>query len=224
MRRLSLATILAVGLVPLTADAQFPAPRQSTIPDGTLGLEMSILEARGDFRPGNRVSVGYGVRGALGWGPRRAFDLGVAYRSVAHDSKKYHDTLEVKNMLRTLAVSARYTLPIRYARPYIGASAGAAYFGTETTVESCCDDEGDRYWSLSDIRLGRFAPMASTRIGMVIDLMRMPGTNPTTLSADLGMETHHGGRVAYQVSGRGEVRRTGTSYRVYSLGVSVRTR
>jgi hypothetical protein len=189
-----------------------------------LGLEMSVIEPRGDFRPGHTLSVGYGVRGALQWGPRHAFDVGLAFRSVAHDSKSYSDTVEVKNMIRTLALSTRYMAPLRYVRPYIGAAFGASYFGTETNVESCCDEDGNREWTLDNIRLGRVTPMASTRVGLVVDLWRMLGPNPSTLAADIGLETHYGGRVAYQVGGRGPVRRTGTSYRVYSLGVSLRTR
>jgi hypothetical protein len=199
-------------------------PRPSRVPDGTLGLELSLVEPRGDFRPGNSVSIGYGLRGALGWGPRHAFDVGLAYRSVAHDSRSYSDTLQVKNMLRTLALSTRYTLPVRYVRPYVGASAGATYFGTETTVETCCDENGDRERSLSSVRLARLVPMASTRFGVAIDLWRMLGPNASTLAADLGLETHYGGRVTYQVGGRGNIRKTGTGYRVYSVGVSLRTR
>ena len=225
MRRLStLALALASLTASFAADAQLPVPQLSRVPDGTLGLELSLVEPRGDFHPGNTISIGYGLRGALRWGPRHAFDVGLAYRSVAHDSRAYSDTLEVKNMLRTLALSTRYTLPVRYVRPYVEASAGATYFGTETIVETCCDENGDRERSLSSIRLARLAPMASTRFGFVMDLWRMLGPNASTLAADFGLETHYGGRMTYQVGGRGSIRRTGTSYRVYSLGVSLRTR
>ena len=229
MRRLSTLTIALASLTgPLTASlpagAQLPVPQQSRVPDGMLGLELSFVEPRGDFRPGHTLAIGYGLRGAMAWGPRRMFDIGLAYRSVAHDSKQYSDTLEVKNMLRTLALSTRYTAPARYVRPYLGASAGATYFGTETIVERCCDENGDRESTLRSIRLARIAPMAATRIGLAIDLWTMLGPSSSTLAADLGLETHYGGRVTYQVGGRGTVRRTGTSYRVYSLGVSLRTR
>ena len=224
MLRLLLAVMLGALAGPFVAGAQLPAPRQSRIPDGMLGVEISVLEPRGDFRPGNSVSIGYGLRGALGWGPRRAFDVGVTYRSVAHDSKRYNDTLDVRNMLRTLALSTRVTAPLRHVRPYVGASAGASYFGTETMVERCCDENGDRERSLSSVRLGRLTPMASTRVGLAVDLWRMLGPNPSTLAADLGLETHYGHRSSYQVGGRGEIRKTGTSYRVYSLGISMRTR
>ena len=225
MRRPSTLTLaLACLFGPVAARAQLPVPPPSRVPDGMLGLELSLVEPRGDFHPGNAVSIGYGLRGALAWGPRHVFDLGLAYRSVAHDSRAYSDTLEVKNMLRTLALSTRYTLPLRYARPYIGASAGATYFGTETIVESCCDENGDRDRTLSSIRLARLVPMASIRLGLGIDLWRMLGPNSSTLAADLGLETHYGGRVTYQVGGRGTIRKTGTRYRVYSLGVNLRTR
>jgi hypothetical protein len=225
MRRfVALLAALTVPALPSVGNTQVPVPVGASVPDGTLGIELSVIEPRGDFRPGHTLSLGYGLRGAANWGPRRAFDVGLAYRSVAHDSKRYNDTLEVKNMLRTLALGVRYTLPLRYVRPYLGAEAGAAYFGTETTAESCCDDNGERERSLSSIRLARLAPMASTRLGLAIDLWRMRGPTPSTLSADLGLETHYGGRVTYQVGGRGDVRRTGTRYRVYSLGVSLRTR
>ena len=164
------------------------------------------------------------MRGALGVGPRGAFDIGVAYRSVAHDSRSYNDTVDVRNMLRTFAISARYTLPFGDVHPYVGASAGAGYFGTETYVERCCDDDGDREETLDDIRLTDFVPIASTRLGVAIDLWRMLGPNPSTLLADLGVESHFGGVATYQVAGRGAVRTTRTRYRVYSLGVTVRTR
>ena len=224
MRTLIVVVVVAALVRPVVAGAQLVTPNPSQVPDGTLDLELSIVEPRGDFRPGHRVAVGYGARGALRWGPRRSFDVGLAYRSVAHDSREYDDTLEVKNMLRTLALSTRYMLPMRYARPYIGASAGATYFGTETMVESCCDENGDRERTLDRIDAGTIGPMASTRLGLVIDLWRMFGASPSTLSADLGVETHYGPRSTYQVGGRGEFRTTGTSYRVYSLGVSLRTR
>jgi hypothetical protein len=127
-------------------------------------------------------------------------------------------------MIRTLAVSTRYAAPLRYVRPYVGAAVGASYFGTETLVETCCDENGDREWGLDRISLGRLTPVASTRVGLAIDLRRMLGPNPSTLAADVGVETHYGGRVTYQVGGRGSIRRTGTRYRVYSLGVNLRTR
>ena len=224
MRALIVAVVIASISGSIEAHAQFPMQAPVRVPDGTLDLEMSILEPRGDFRPGNRVAIGYGARGALRWGPRRAFDVGLAYRSVAHDSHEYNDTLEVKNMLRTLAVSTRYVMPLRHARPYIGASAGATYFGTETLVERCCDENGDRERTLDSIDAGTIGPMASTRFGVVIDLWRMFGASPSTLSADLGVETHYGPRLTYQVGGRGGLRTSGTGYRVYSLGVSLRTR
>ena len=224
MRRFArlLAALVFPGL-PAAGDAQAPAVPQR-VPDGTLGIELSVIEPRGDFQPGQGLSLGYGLRGAMHWGPRRAFDVGLAYRSVAHDSRRYNDTLEVKNMLRTLAVSMRYMLPIRYVRPYVGAAAGAAYFGTETTAERCCHENGERELELSSIRLARLAPMASTRVGLAIDLWRLGGFSASTLAADLGLETHYGGRVTYQVGGRGNVRRTGTRHRVYSIGISLRTR
>ena len=224
MRALIMAVIVVLLAGHNTARAQIPAPASVRVPDGTLDLEMSIVEPRGDFRPGNRVAIGYGARGALRWGPRRSFDVGLAYRSVAHDSHDYNDTLEVKNMLRTLALSARYVLPLRHVRPYLGASAGATYFGTETLVERCCDDNGDRERTLQRLDAGTIGPMASTRFGLLIDLWRMFGASPSTLAADLGIETHHGPRLTYQVGGRGELRTTGTGYRVYSLGMSLRTR
>jgi hypothetical protein len=226
MRRLFTIVLTASCVaLPAFAGAQLPVPpRPPRIPDGSFGLELSMIEPRGDFRPGNTRSLGYGVRGALQWGPRHAFDVGLAFRSVAHDSKKYSDTVEVKNMIRTLAVSTRVMAPLRYVRPYIGAAVGASYFGTETNVETCCDENGDREWTLDRIALGRVTPAASTRLGIAVDVWRMLGPNPSTLAADLGMETHYGGRVTYQVDGRGAIRRTGTRYRVYSLGISLRTR
>jgi hypothetical protein len=232
MRRLfTTAVAVSCSIAPVVASGQpspppvpVPPPAQTGIPDGALGLELSVIEPRGDFRPGSSLSIGYGVRGALQWGPRHAFDVGLVFRSIAHDSRTYSDTVEVKNMIRTLALSTRYTAPLKYLRPYVGASVGANYFGTETNIESCCDENGDRQWTLDNVRLGRLTPMASMRVGLVVDLWRMLGPNPSTLAADLGLETHHGGRVTYQVGGRGPVRRSGTSYRVYSLGVSLRTR
>lgn len=225
MRESSLLVLLVVSMAtPGAGIAQETDARARTVPDGTLALELSVLEPRGDFRPGATVAVGYGVRGALGWGPRRAFDIGLAFRSIAHDSREYSDTIDVRNMMRTLAVSARYTLPFGSVHPYVGGSAGAAYFGTETYVDRCCDENGDRERSFHDVRLAHLKPTASTRFGVAIDLWRILGPNPSTMLADLGIETHYGGRSTYQVGGRGPVRTTGTRYRLYSLGITVRTR
>ena len=208
---------------PVALAAQLPPASQSLLPDGTLAIELSVLEPRGDFRPGSSIPVGYGLRGALGWGPRHAFDIGLAYRSITSDAKAYGDSL-VKNMLRTLAVSIRYAIPLRHARPYLGASVGAAYFGTETILERCCDENGEPERTLEGIALPRIIPIASIGFGVTIDLSRMTGSSPSTLSANLGVEAHRGGRVRYQVEGDGDVHKTGTRYRVYTLGVSVRTR
>ena len=192
-------------------------------PHAALGLELSFLLPRGDFAPGRELPIGYGVRGAVGLGRRGAVDIGAAFRSVAHDSHTYGDSVEVKNMLRTLSLSGRVALPIRLARPYLGASIGAAYFGTETMVEQCCDDEGDPEWVLDDFEHVTLSPMASTRVGVLVDLSGYRSRQPV-LSLDLGLENHYGGTARYQVGGRGDLRRSGTSYRVYSLGLTVRTR
>ena len=208
----------------VTLAAQLPPAPEPLLPDGTLAIELSVLEPRGDFRPGSSVPVGYGLRGALGWGPRHAFDIGLAYRSITRDAKEYGDSLEVKNMLRTLALSVRYAIPLRHARPYLGASAGAGYVGTETILERCCDENGGPERSLEGIALARIIPIASIGLGVTIDLSRMTGSSPSTLSANLGVEAHRGGRVRYQVDGDGDVHKTGIRYRVYTLGVSVRTR
>ncbi len=223
----------ALGSPAVTAGQDAPAPPNSggalsraieAVRDGVLGVELSFLVPRGDFAPGHRVAVGYGVRGALGLGPRRIFNIGAAFRSVAHDSRTYRDTLEVKNMLRTLAVSGQLVAPFRYLRPYVGGSVGGAYMGTETLIEQCCDDEGDREWVLDDIQLARIGPTASARIGLLVDVWQSAGRGQPALSLDLGVEDHFGRSSTYQTGGNGPTIRTGTNHRVYSLGLSVRSR
>jgi hypothetical protein len=219
----ALGAVLFLRVLP--AGAQMPESERWRPHEGSmLGIELSVLEPRGDFRPGHRAAIGYGLRGAVGWGPRGAFDIGLAYRSIAHDSRAYNDTIDVKNMLRSLAASARYSPPLRYLRPYVGASAGLAYLGTETFQDRCCDEYGERERVFDGVELASLVPMVSTRFGVLVDLWSMLGPNASTLAADLGIETHYGGRAAYQIGGRGDVRETGTSYRIYSLGISVRTR
>ena len=216
---------LAVLLTaPSITAAQLSAPQGLPLPDATLGIELSVMEARGDFRAGNALPFGYGLRGALSWGPKRAFDTGLAYRSITRDAKAYGDTIEVKNMLRTLGVTARYALPLRHVRPYLGGSVGAGYFATETVYEWCCDINGDVERELRGVDLARLIPVASVGVGAVVDLWKMGGASPSTLSANLGVESHYGGRVRYQVGGDGDIHKTRTRYRVYSLGITLRTR
>ena len=198
-------------------------PGRSQPHHAALGLELSLLVPRGDFAPGRELPLGYGIRGAVGVGRRGAVDIGAAFRSVAHDSHMYGDSVEVKNMLRTLSVSGRVALPLPLARPYLGASIGAAYFGTETMVEQCCDEDGDPEWVLDDFDHVTLRPMASARLGLLVDLSGHDSRQPV-LSLDFGAENHYGGTARYQVGGRGDLRRSGTSYRVYSLGLTVRTR
>jgi hypothetical protein len=224
VHRLSSLLALIASLGPLPSSAQLSGDTGFQIPDGALRVELSVLRPRGDFRPGHVLSFGYGASGALAWGPRHAFDIGLAYRSIAHDSHTYSDTIEVRNMTRTLALAIRYTLPLRYARPYVGASWGGAYFGTETVVERCCNEDGERERDFTGLDLAHIAPMASTRVGLAIDLWKIHGTNPSTVAADLGVETHYGRRATYQVDGHGGIRTTGTSYRIFSIGLSVRPR
>jgi hypothetical protein len=50
------------------------------------------------------------------------------------------------------------------------------------------------------------------------------GANQPVVSLDFAIENHYGREASYQVGGLGEIRRSGTSYRVYSLGLAVRTR
>lgn len=234
MHRLATVALTAavIGLsLPTRADAQANAnaPLSAPVPTAptadhhsALGLELSFLVPRGDFAPGGGLSVGYGVRGAVGLGPQGMLDIGAAFRSVAHDSHSYADSVEVKNMLRTLSLSGRVALPFRFARPYVGASVGAAYFGTETRVERCCDDDGDHQWELDDLDVVDLQPTASTRVGLLVDLSGDRGQ--PVLSLDLGIENHYGREARYQTGGRGDVRQTGTSYRVFSLGLTVRSR
>jgi hypothetical protein len=221
-RFFAISMLISLAL-PAAGSAQLPFPFPDRIPEGAIGLEVSVLDPRGDFRPGHALSVGYGASAALGVGPQRAVHIGLGYRSIAHDSYAYSDTLEVRNMLRTFAVTARYTAPLRYARPYIGVSTGAAYFGTETTVERCCDENGERVRELGSIELGQLRPMLATRVGVAVDLWSMPGPHPSTIALDVGVETNYGRRATYQIGGHGELRTTGTGYRVYSLGLRLRT-
>src|SRR5688500_4495137 len=232
MHRLAIVAVAAAAVIlpresagqdtaktPLAAEApRFPNAGHHA----ALGLELSFLVPRGDFTPGSRFSVGYGVRGAVGVGPEGMVDIGASFRSVAHDSHDYSDSVEVKNMLRTLSVSGRFALPLKAVRPYVGASIGAAYFGTETLVERCCDDDGDFAWVLDGLDMVDLLPTASTRVGLLVDLSGDRGQ--PVLSLDLGVENHYGRTARYQVGGFGEVRRTGTSYRVFSLGLTVRSR
>lgn len=226
------ATLIASSGLTRSAPAQNApnAPGGAAIPtapsamsSSALGLELSFLVPRGDFTPGGGWALGYGLRGAVGLGPRGMVDVGAAFRSIAHDSHRYSDSVEVKNMLRTLSLSGRVSLPVPYVRPYVGAAVGAAYFGTETMVERCCNDEGEWEWELDDFDAVHFQPTASTRLGLLMDLS--PGARgQPVFSLDLGLENHYGRRARYQVGGRGEIRRSGSNYRVYSLGVTVRSR
>ncbi len=234
MHRLATVAVAAAAVVvvlPATLHAQngVNGPLAVGIPrlpershHAALGLELSFLTPRGDFAPGSGFSVGYGVRGAVGVGPQGMVDIGAAFRSVAHDSHTYNDSVEVKNMLRTLSLSGRVALPFRVARPYFGASVGAAYFGTETRVERCCDEDGNYQWEFDDLNMSDLLPTASTRFGLLVDLSGDDGRS--VLSLDLGIENHYGREARYQVGGLGDVRRTGTSYRVFSLGLTVRSR
>lgn len=235
MHRLAIVAVVVAAavdtLTPLEASAQDtgngplvagPVDLRTPNRHAALGLELSFLVPRGDFAPGSGLSVGYGVRGAIGVGPEGMVDIGAAFRSVAHDSHSYGDSVDVKNMLRTLSVSGRFALPFRVARPYVGASIGAAYFGTETLIERCCDEDGDYVWELDDLDMVDLLPTASTRVGLLVDLSGRRGQ--PVLSLDLGMENHYGRAGRYQIGGRGDIRRTGTSYRVYSLGLTVRSR
>lgn len=236
MTRFAIAAFVAGFLAsPVIAVAQTEADSGWTLPPtgaprvalwqraARMGLELSFLVPRGDFKPDKALAVGYGVAGAVGLGPRRMLDIGAAFRSIAHGSRTIRDTIEIKNMLRTLTMSGRIAAPLRHARPYIGGSVGAAYFGTETMVEECCDDEGDREWVLDDIRHAQFRPTASARVGLLVDLFTGGGARGSVFSLDLGVEDHYGRRATYQTGGDGPLTRSGTNYRVYSLGVSVRS-
>lgn len=224
MRAFVFTTLAACIAIPGSAAAQLPPTSTALLPDATFAIELNTLETRGGFRAGSTMPVGYGLRAAMAWGPRRAFDAGLAYRSITRDVKAYGDSLEVKNMLRTLALTARYAVPVRRVRPYLGGSIGAGYFGTETMYERCCDVNGDVERELRGVDLARLIPMATVGFGVVLDLWRMDGPSPSTLSANLGVDSHYGGRVTYQVGGDGDVYKTDTRYRVYSIGLTLRTR
>jgi hypothetical protein len=235
MRRF-VAVAAVIGLLgwPARANAQgdpiaqpdsLPAPSEaSLVSDAVLGIELGFLVPRGDFRPGAGLAVGYGVRGAVGIGARKLVDVGAAFRSVALDSWMVHDRREVKNMLRTLTASGRLVAPLRFARPYLGGSVGGAYFGTETMVEECCDDEGDPEWVLEDIASARILPIASARVGLLVDLWREGSRGRPMLSVDLGVEDHYGRRGSYLREVDGRVERSGMNHRVYSLGLTIRSR
>ena len=222
-------SVATVGTAQVEPNAGAGAPGVQRAPSApgrgaAVGAELAVLVPRGDFAPGQAVSVGYGVRGGVGFGPRDLFDIGAAFRSVAHDSRTYQDTVTVKNMLRALTLDGRVTAPLRYVRPYLGASVGAAYFGTERSVERCCNEDGDREWELDGISLVRIRPTASARAGLVVDLWKHRGPGLAVLSLDLGVEDHWGTRTTYQTGGRGPMVRSGTNHRVYNLGVRLRSR
>ena len=197
-----------------------PVARRESPFAGLLGGELSVVIPRGDFRFGNRAAFGWGVRGGAGFG-KGVVDLGGTFRSITRGSQSYGDT-SVTNMMRTLAVDARIAAPLGPLRPYVGGSLGFAYFGTETSVEECCDENYETYNSFDGVGLARFTPMASTRVGFLIELSP-GGRGGLPIDLDLGMETHHGGKTSYQSDGRGPVQTTRTGFRSYSIGVVLRS-
>ena len=223
-RALLAATILAAWAAPIRGQEADSSPRSPSRDDReiapVLGGEVTLIVPRGEFRRASPVAAGYGLRGGIGVADGM-LSLGGAYRSITRDSREYGDT-SVNNMLRTLAVEARLAAPFRAVRPYVGGSVGVAYFATESSVRRCCDENYETEDDLEGIRLVRFAPLASSRVGVVVDV---PGGawNGTLVSIDLAVEDHRGGRASYQTSGRGEVHTTRTNFRVFSLGVVVRS-
>ena len=115
-------------------------------------------------------------------------------------------------------------MPLRHVRPYVSGSVGAGYFATETVYERCCDMNGDVERELRGVDLPRLIPIGSVGFGIVLDLWRLAGPSPSTLSANLGVESQYGGRVTYQVGGDGDIQKTGTRHRIYSIGLTLRTR
>jgi hypothetical protein len=224
-RRVLIAIALAFPWVPARAQLFDSVPRLIERPEsdvaGLFGGELSIVIPRGDFRFGNGATFGWGLRGGVGFG-KGVIDVGGTYRSILRDSRSYGDT-SVNNMMRTLGIDARLTLPLGPLRPYVGGALGVAYFGTETSVEQCCDEDYEPYDEFEDARLVRFTPLTSTRFGVMLDVSSgRPGS--LRIAIDLGVENHYGGRASYQLDGRGPVHTTRTGFRSYNFGVVMRSR
>ena len=231
----SLLVVLAFAIPPEPARAQVfdsvprgrpidsipePVERRESALAALLGGEVGVVVPRGDFRFGNRAAFGWGVRGGVGFG-NGVVDLGGTFRSITRDSRTYGDT-SVNNMMRTLGLDARVAAPLGSLRPYVGGSLGFAYFGTETSVEECCDENYESYDTFDDVQLMRFTPIASTRVGFLIEVSR-GGRGGLPIEIDLGVENYYGGKASYQSDGRGSMHTSRTTFRTYSIGVVMRS-
>jgi hypothetical protein len=208
-------------------DTRYEQPTK--LPLGHVGLEVSIIEPRGEFRNFVKASIGWGAQGILALDRRGAFSLGFDFRSVAYDGQEYQDTIRVSNMMRTFTIGSRYTIPMRYVHPYIGGAVGGAYFGTETNVKTWkWDDEEEDWKQVTELQSVKNARMTYTVVrsaGMQMDVYRdRRAARPYTVSLDLGVSDHSGGRTSYITAGRGPRFRSATDYRVYRIGVSLWSR
>jgi hypothetical protein len=199
------------------------------LPLGHVGLELSVVEPRGEFRNFVKASIGWGAQGIIALDRHGAFSLGLDFRSVAYDGHEYQDTIRVSNMMRTFTVGSRYTIPMRYVHPYIGGAVGGAYFGTETNVKRWkWDDEEDDWEQVTELQSVKNARMTYTvvrSVGMQMDVYRdRRAASPYTVSLDLGVSDHSGGRTSYITAGRGPRFRSATDYRVYRIGLSLWSR
>lgn len=194
--------------------------------DGLLGAELNLVQPRGELaqhvglKPALTLSGGYTVDryGVL--------QLGGEMRILNYDEKEIDETERIKNIMRTVAVNGRLMLPVNYVHPYIGGSIGAAYWATETEVWRCCSEEGDYEWQLERLSLPRLTYTLSRSAGVVIDVLWLHRNRPSssTISLDLGVADHLGGRVSYHTSGRDERTKSRTDYRVWRLGMTLRGR
>lgn len=194
--------------------------------DAVLGAAIDIVQPRGEFAQFVTLAPAFTLHGAYTLDRLGVVQLGGDMRIVAYDEKEIDDTTSIKNMLRTLSLNGRLMLPLKYVHPYVGGSVGAAYFATETQVEECCDEDGNRETTTHGIALPRLTYTLSRGAGVVIDLMRLhgSGTSSPTVSIDVGVADHFGGRVSYHTNGRDDMARSKTDYRVWRLGVSLRGR
>lgn len=194
--------------------------------DAVMAAALDVVQPQGEFARFVGLAPAFTLHGAYTLDRLGVLQLGGDLRVLEYDSKKIDDTTSIKNMLRTLSLNGRLMLPLKYVHPYIGASIGGAYFATETQVEECCDDEGERETNIAKISLPRLTYTLSRGAGVVIDFMRLHGNTRSSpiVSLDVGVSDHLGGPVSFHTNGRDVVHRSRTDYRVWRLGVALRGR
>ena len=229
---------LAIPALAGLASAQAPTVRRAdaSLPRGYGDIAFTVSQPLGEFN--DYIDEGFGVTGGFVWNldRDRVFGIRIEGGFLQYDSETKRACLSstigcrirvdvnTNNNIVFGGIGPQLTVPAGPIRPYLNATAGFAYFFTESSVEGIDDTQGD-FLNTTNQDDAVFAMTAGGGILIPLSMRRTP------ILLDLGARFHRNGEVTYLRKGSivdnpdGSITvnpiRSEANFISYRLGVSI---